>query len=264
MACVEVKYISGKSEYVFFKLSIQKNRRLIMKLNFKSIMLGCCVGIIMSTSITAFASDVTRSIQATFKNIKIYVDGAQLVPKDSKGNTIEPFIYNGTTYLPVRAVGEAVGKEVRYDANTNSVYLGNGFNTNSGYVSGTKLEPYSKVQVKVQDVVMSGNTYEDGIKFAGGCNENCGSVSFNLGGKYSTVSGVYGAVDEDISMTKEKVKLYLYGDGILLQTFEIKQGQLIKNFTINVTGVSQLEIKAENSKPGFWVAEAGIGDMYAN
>ncbi len=35
----------------------------------------------------------------------------------------EPFIYNGTTYLPVRAVGEAVGKEVAWDNDTKTVTL---------------------------------------------------------------------------------------------------------------------------------------------
>ncbi|MDO4300534.1 MAG: NPCBM/NEW2 domain-containing protein [Clostridia bacterium] len=236
-----------------------------MKLNFKSIMLGCCVGIIMSTGITAFASDVTRSIQATFKNIKIYVDGAQLVPKDSKGNTLEPFIYNGTTYLPVRAVGEAVGKEVRYDANTNSVYLGSGFNTNSGYVSGVKLEPYSKVDVSVEDITMSGNKYEDGICFRtwSGIVSN-GTASFNLGGNYNTVSGVYGTVDDKTSQSYGEATIYFYGDGILLKSFEIKAGQIVKNFSINVTGVSQLEVKTEETSPRGAMGAVGLGDVYAN
>ena len=42
---------------------------------------------------------------------------------DSKVPEKEPFIYDGTTYLPVRAVGEAVGKTVGWDGKTNTVTL---------------------------------------------------------------------------------------------------------------------------------------------
>ena len=45
-------------------------------------------------------------------------------PKDANGQTVEPFIYNGTTYLPVRAVGTAIGKDVSWDGVEKVVYLG--------------------------------------------------------------------------------------------------------------------------------------------
>lgn len=63
------------------------------------------------------AEDGTREISAAFRDIKIIVDGKQL------STPAEPFIYNGTTYLPVRAVGEAVGKEVDWDNDTKTVTL---------------------------------------------------------------------------------------------------------------------------------------------
>ncbi len=63
------------------------------------------------------AEDGTREISAAFRDIKIIVDGKQL------STPAEPFIYNGTTYLPVRAVGEAVGKEVVWDNDTKTVTL---------------------------------------------------------------------------------------------------------------------------------------------
>ncbi|MCI1959674.1 MAG: Ltp family lipoprotein [Clostridia bacterium] len=66
----------------------------------------------------AFSETSRKSITAEYNNIKIYVDG-KLVQTSS-----EPFVVNGTTYLPVRAVGEAVGKSVTWDGATQSVYLG--------------------------------------------------------------------------------------------------------------------------------------------
>lgn len=83
----------------------------------KAVVLGL-VGAMALGTCTVSAANGTRNISATFRNIKIVVDGKQV------STSAEPFIYNGTTYLPIRAVGEAVGKEVTWDAGTNTVYLG--------------------------------------------------------------------------------------------------------------------------------------------
>lgn len=45
--------------------------------------------------------------------------------KDSSGKTVEPFAYKGTTYLPVRAVGEALNKKVDWDGKTQTVIIDN-------------------------------------------------------------------------------------------------------------------------------------------
>ena len=82
----------------------------------KVITLGLLVSMV-SACCTAFAAEGTQNIPVTYNNIKIIVDG-ETVRADA-----EPFIYNGTTYLPVRAVGEAVGRTVKWDGNTNTVYL---------------------------------------------------------------------------------------------------------------------------------------------
>ena len=83
----------------------------------KVVVLGL-VGAMALGTCTVSAANGTRNISATFRNIKIVVDGKQV------STSAEPFIYNGTTYLPIRAVGEAVGKEVTWNAGTNTVYLG--------------------------------------------------------------------------------------------------------------------------------------------
>ena len=67
---------------------------------------------------TVFAQTGSQKIDAVYNNIKIVVDGKEV------STSTEPFIYNGTTYLPVRAIGEALGKDVSWDAETNTVYIG--------------------------------------------------------------------------------------------------------------------------------------------
>ena len=64
------------------------------------------------------------NIKVVKGGLTLYVDGQLFVPKDAKGNTVEPIIYDGTTYLPLRAVATALGKDITYDSKTSSVYIG--------------------------------------------------------------------------------------------------------------------------------------------
>jgi hypothetical protein len=56
--------------------------------------------------------------------ITIVLDGDVVDPRDANGNPVDPVIYNGTTYLPVRAIATALGKEVAWESSTKTVYLG--------------------------------------------------------------------------------------------------------------------------------------------
>ncbi|NLD49657.1 MAG: cell wall-binding protein, partial [Clostridiaceae bacterium] len=82
----------------------------------KSILKGYIAGLVSATLLTTivFAEPFKVDISAVYDNIKIYVDGILIHPRDGNGNSVEPFIYNGTTYLPVRAVSEALGKKVTW------------------------------------------------------------------------------------------------------------------------------------------------------
>ncbi len=85
----------------------------------KDVCLGATVAaLVMGAAPAAYAKVANMDIPVMFNNIKIVVDGKEL--KTDK----EPFIYEGTTYLPVRAVGEAVGKNVTWDAASKTIILG--------------------------------------------------------------------------------------------------------------------------------------------
>lgn len=82
----------------------------------RSFIIGMVVGVITAGAIGALA--YTDYIEAVYNNIKIIVDGKEIHTNS------EPFISNGTTYLPVRAVSEALGKEVYWDGPNYTVYIG--------------------------------------------------------------------------------------------------------------------------------------------
>lgn len=79
-----------------------------------------CMAAVLGTS-AVFAASVTRTIDVEFNDIKINVDGEEITPKDANGKTVEPFTYDGSTYLPVRAISEALGKDVTWDEDTSTV-----------------------------------------------------------------------------------------------------------------------------------------------
>lgn len=99
----------------------------------KDILTGVIISaLVITMGTTAFAKVSKMNIIANYNNIKIVVDGKEL--KTDK----EPFIYDGTTYLPVRAVGEAVGKTVSWDGNTNTVTLSSSEKTSTSSTSNTQ------------------------------------------------------------------------------------------------------------------------------
>lgn len=92
----------------------------------KKTFLGILIAFIIVTillSVPAFAKQARETAELAYNNIKIFINGAELHPTDAAGNNVEPFIINGTTYLPVRAVAKAFDKNVSWDAETQSVLI---------------------------------------------------------------------------------------------------------------------------------------------
>lgn len=75
-------------------------------------------GLAAALSVGSFAAGslITISVDPT---VKIKVNGEEFKPKDANGNDVMTFIYNGTTYAPLRALAEAYGLQVGYDAWSN-------------------------------------------------------------------------------------------------------------------------------------------------
>ena len=66
---------------------------------------------------------VTTTITA-HKGVKLYINGEECIPKDVNGNVKDIYIVNGTTYVPVRAVSNALGLPIAWSEKTNSVFIG--------------------------------------------------------------------------------------------------------------------------------------------
>ena len=78
--------------------------------NFKAFVSGVVVtAVALQCGTFAYGKWMEEKISVIYQNIRVTVDDKELITSN------EPFIYNGTTYLPVRDVAEAVGKKVSWD-----------------------------------------------------------------------------------------------------------------------------------------------------
>ncbi|MBQ7565870.1 MAG: copper amine oxidase N-terminal domain-containing protein [Oscillospiraceae bacterium] len=84
-------------------------------------------------AVTAIASTGSKKAELFYRDIKLTLNGQSVTPKDANGNVVEPFIIDGTTYLPVRAVSDALGLNVEWDSATSTVKL-----TEKGYADASK------------------------------------------------------------------------------------------------------------------------------
>ena len=75
---------------------------------------------------SAYAAYRTQQATLEYSDVKITLNGQTVTPTDANGKTVEPFIIDGTTYLPVRAVSSALGLDVNWDGTTKTVSLTGG------------------------------------------------------------------------------------------------------------------------------------------
>ena len=73
--------------------------------------------------VPALADNLVRKNLEVDSGLGLYVDGKAVTPTDAAGKTVDIFAADGTTYLPVRAMSNALGAQVGYDAENYRVYV---------------------------------------------------------------------------------------------------------------------------------------------
>ncbi len=91
---------------------------------FRVIVIFVVCFLFLAAAVIAVGDSYTKELIANYVGVQLVVHGTTVTPKDANGNIVEPFIVDGTTYLPVRAVAEALGEEVSWDGATKTVYIG--------------------------------------------------------------------------------------------------------------------------------------------
>lgn len=108
--------------------------------------------LLLSLGISASATWGIEAKELYYRGISIYVNGTELIPQDVNGNSTEPFIIEGTTYLPVRALAGALGLSVGWDGTTNTITLTSGAEVNMGSGQAAKTTEIVNADVYYKDV----------------------------------------------------------------------------------------------------------------
>ena len=94
--------------------------------------------------VTSFAFGTRKNISVN-DGVSVYMNGEELKMTDVNGNPVSGFVYDGTTYVPARAISEANGKDVTWDQQTGTVYITDHETTDESVVQDTQLQKSSGV-----------------------------------------------------------------------------------------------------------------------
>lgn len=76
----------------------------------RKFLIGVLVGCLLMMTTPVLADSILQSIDVVLDNVQVQVNGEKL--------DVNTILYNGSTYLPMRKVAEAVGKEVNWNQET--------------------------------------------------------------------------------------------------------------------------------------------------
>ena len=123
----------------------------------------------MFVTTAAAATAYQKSITATY-GIGLEINGNKANLTDVNGKTVEPFTYNGTTYVPIRAVAENMGKTaIVYQDDTEAIVFAHKIAEASQHMHGIIGELYeistarrdvlsvSQATTNIQDLVDAGD-----------------------------------------------------------------------------------------------------------
>jgi len=230
-----------------------------MKTRKTFITLAIALALVCGMVIGANAADTLKEISAYLNyGITIKYSGEVQNLTDAGGNRVYPISYNGTTYLPVRAVSNMLGIGVDWDGATQTVLLGKTgatVNLMETYKPYTSYQSVSRVisdwhdgpifyQKSTTPENIGGETASSWLNLYNPKNNwaedsNTLLCSFNIGGKYKTLTFK--------AYTNEDATLTVKGDNdSLLGEFKLTAGQTPQTFTIDLLNTKQLTFLLNN------------------
>lgn len=230
-----------------------------MKTRKTFITLAIALALVCGMVIGANAADTLKEISAYLNyGITIKYNGEVQNLTDAGGNRVYPISYNGTTYLPVRAVSNMLGIGVDWDGATQTVLLGKTgatVNLMETYKPYTSYQSVSRVisdwhdgpifyQKSTTPENIGGETASSWLNLYNPKNNwaedsNTLLCSFNIGGKYKTLTFK--------AYTNEDATLTVKGDNdSLLGEFKLAAGQTPQTFTIDLLNTKQLTFLLNN------------------
>ena len=259
--------LKGKREKMFNVKKWNKDKK-------QGFLAGAILPSLLLVMLLCMGAGTMQEIRVLKGGINIYVDGVLQEPKNANGETVEPMIYEGTTYLPVRALTNMLtDKTVTWDQSTKTVYIG--AVPSKGKVTLDKLDTYGnpflfKLYTGADaefDFFGTKKSPMNRLDIEGFRGLN-GYVMYQLGSNYSRLEG-------EVVMPNPTVGSH-YGSGLafysvdrhgektLLQKVFTQTGDDPIQIDLDVLGVEFLRIESIHSLDADWPYDSTVSDNTYN
>ncbi len=199
------------------------------------------------------------SMIEVFYNIKdIKIDKVSKMPEQ------KPFMYNGTTYVPLRYISENLGEQVKWDNKTQTIHIGeieedtvvypkNGIepmNEQIGHRYNNLTYGYKSSRMRSDNI---GNSYESYIilevsDWAYG-EDTYTYVEFPLNGNYKSFKADL-AIPDEYKSSKANMTLVVNNDGEEVYRKNFVAGDMPDKLNVDVSGVAKIQIKLTTDSNG--------------
>ncbi len=215
----------------------------------KTFVLFLALALVLGAGIGAVAVTGSTKISALLSyETKVVYNGVEQSFADAKGNPVYPITYNGTTYLPLRAVANMMGENrIAYDGTTKTVTLGAVERqpvklTTRGNSGGTK---YSWVIKDAAELNITGGdatqTFESGIQWS------IWNGSYSVGKErlvYCDVAGMSSVTFTAWADIDSEIRVYDQ-DYKVVTSFKLAKGSMVSK-TVDITGLSKIAFGADS------------------
>lgn len=213
------------------------------------------MGMMMCFCSGAYAAGNVQAISAFInRDITIKLDGVTQTMKDAKGSRVYPIIYNGTTYVPLRAVSNILGVDVTWDGATQTVLLGD--------PGATSVAPYEVKNGTIFDgssaksFTVTGKSHAVGFTLRGRSISSESYAMVNTSGK-DTLSFDVGHVD---GTGDALLDLGIFLDGKYEKTVNVKASQGVKHIEVDLDGASVVKLQFVG-EAGYFSGEYGFYNL---
>ncbi|QPC47542.1 stalk domain-containing protein [Mangrovibacillus cuniculi] len=227
----------------------------------KKFIAGFVIGATLFGSVGAMAAG--GSMIEIFHNIKdIKIDRVSKMPADTK-----PFTYNGSTYVPLRFISEALGEDVKWDGASQTVHIGETDGGSVTYLGDSKMSyltyqesdsdfyargvynnkldlgSSSSSNYRIKDVL--GKEYTNYLYIGSSKYSDFGDfayVEYPLNGQYERfLSDI--SLDADSKLSSDNFIVEVFADDKLVYSEEISAGMLPEKIEVNVNNANKLKIQ---------------------
>ena len=219
------------------------------KRSLSSFIAGAVVALLLVAVVIPVGAAVVGKDITVFPDVSIFIDDKELNPTDANGNPVEVFIYEGTTYIPLRAVSTSLGKLVQWDNKTRTVYIGSHssekpakYLENLDYFTSTG-SPYWNFDEKDN----LGETHSHCLKVT---ERGTSSLTYILNGQYTALTGTFFQEYDNRSDTNETV-LNIYCDDEKVWSGTVAGGVMPIPVNVDLEGVLQLKIETVYSMDSY-------------